>query len=212
MKRLLLACVILGSGLADANPETDPKSGPVEQKVIKWVASPDRNLLLTFVPDEENSYAKAFTIEDQTGKILLSSRDVPSFRDHAIFQTGYVVWSLDSHSIALVEGGSHFYLTHVFTRSTEGFVEVVIPPLTGMEDNPGVVPIKWLDNSKLTLEISGPHAGKFHGFWYEGMATVRITANPPKCKVLSNKISSHNDAREEDEPKSAKKASHPDGK
>jgi hypothetical protein len=157
---------------------------PVEQRSVP---SPDRQFTIAF-PDRQT-----FTIQDTHGVTVISSRDLPRFRDVAEFQPEHVLWSPDSQILAIAGGGGHDLETFILVRRGSSFASITGPNLTDRYDNPFVTPVRWLKGRRLILDISGPHAGKAIGSYYKGRATIRISITPPACEVLYNRITDYND-------------------
>jgi hypothetical protein len=149
------------------------------------IASPNKAHSVVF------SNERTFTIQDANGAVALSSADIPKIRDLAEIRREHVLWSPDSRMVAIAGGGGHDLATFVFVLRDKAFVHVPVPSVTGDRDNPYVTPLKWLNDQTLTLNISGPHAGKADAYHYKGTTTIRISGSPPVSKVLGRKISDH---------------------
>ena len=149
------------------------------------VPSPDKQFAVVF------SDRRTFTVQDARGAAVVSSRDLPRFRDVAEFRPEHVSWSPDSQILAVAGGGGHDLETFILVRRRNSFFPITVPNLTDRYDNPFVTPAKWLKGRRLVLDISGPHAGKANGYYYKGRATIRVSITPPACEVLYNQITEH---------------------
>ncbi len=79
-------------------------------------------------------------------------------------------------------------LTFMFVHHAGTFTHAPIPDVTRGEDNPHVLPAKWIKRRRLILDVSGPHAGKAINRHYTGKATTGVSTRSPVCKVLSKHI------------------------
>jgi hypothetical protein len=159
------------------------------------VTSPDGRFVVA-LRGANAAFPDTFTIQDAHGTTVLSSRDHPRFEHIAEFRPDYVSWSLDSEILAIAGGGGHDLETFIFVHRGNSFVAVTVPDLTDRRDNPFITPTKWLKGRRLTLAISGPHAGKANGYYYKGSATIRVSITPPACEVLYKKIIDHDDTKD----------------
>jgi hypothetical protein len=161
------------------------------------IPSPDGQFAVTF------SDRQSFAIHDTRGAMVVSSRNLPRFRDVAEFRPEHFLWSPDSQILAIAGGGGHDLETFVLVRRRNSFLPITVPNLTDRYDNPFVTPVKWLKGRRLVLNISGPHAGKANGYSYRGRATIHISMTPPACEVLYKQISEHNDRNGASAPRTA---------
>ncbi|MES2568478.1 MAG: hypothetical protein V4710_00300 [Verrucomicrobiota bacterium] len=147
----------------------------------RWVASPDHRYLLTFISEDE-AHPQVFTIQDAHGKTLLTSLDYPELHGVFTYATDRVLWSPDSQVVAVAAGSPHFMVTYIFARSGDTFVLVPAPGLAKDFANYFILPVKWLKNRTLHVEISGPYGGKADKREYRGEARLKVTLNPLKCE------------------------------
>lgn len=174
MKLLLLLLVLLVPAFASADERVFPSPG---RDYFAVLTTPDAR-------------APSLTIQDSRHRAVFSSdgRGLSEQLFDPDFSPEHVLWSPDGQAVAIAGGSSRFMLTFVFVRQAGSFVHVPVPDVTEGEDNPHVLPVKWLKYRRLVLDVCGPYAGKAINGHYSGKATISVFIRPPACKVLSRHI------------------------
>ncbi|MDP1587861.1 MAG: hypothetical protein Q8M07_08975 [Prosthecobacter sp.] len=145
----------------------------VQAQETAETASPDKRFHIHF-HGSNPILPESFTIEDAKGTTLLDSKACPELVKIGTFFPEHVLWSPDSRTVAIVGGHSKLAETYLFTLRGNAFICVRVPNVTDGHDNPAVFPVKWLSGRRLILSITGPHAGKTRGYYYEGKATLHV--------------------------------------
>jgi hypothetical protein len=138
------------------------------------VTSPNKQYLLHLTPDAQ----PGLSIRSASGSVLFT------YDGAAELHPEHVHWSPDSEAVVVAGGYPHYIVSYLFVRQGTSFVRVALPDVSNGEDNPWIVPVKWLSGRRLILDITGPHAGKRIEWFYHGRATIRVFTQPPTCEQL----------------------------
>jgi hypothetical protein len=145
------------------------------------IPSPDKRCVL-IVTQPEPAISPTLIIRDQFDLLLFTSATSPIATIDE-FDSDTVRWSPDSQAVAIAGGDPRFKLTHLLVRRGSAFVYIPLPDASDGNDNPWIIPVKWVSGRRLVLDITGPHAG--HPDWsYNGRATIRVSTQPLKCEKL----------------------------
>ena len=127
-------------------------------------------------------------IRTPSGKLLYSSPSSLNGTDILDFYPEHLRWSPDSKILAIAAGYPKHFRTYLFVWDGSRFQHVTAPPLAADHDNPWIVPTSWEAGHKLTLKITGPHAGKATEGGYSGTATITVDAANKKAKTLNEHV------------------------
>jgi len=153
----------------------------------RTINSPNKKFSAVLTSSDGSDYwFDKMVIQDDQNNILFSTNG-HGLSDQLFegpFTAEHVLWSPDSTFVAATFGYSHYMLTVLFCHRSNIFVQVPIPDLSEHEDNPQIVPIKWISGRRLILDISGPHAGHNIESFYHGRATIRVLQKSLMSEVL----------------------------
>jgi hypothetical protein len=154
------------------------------------ITSPNRRFKIQF-HGSNPSWPESFTLVDGDQKVLFDSKSCPDLVDVVNFDPEHVLWSPDSQTAAIAGGYSKLLTTYLFTRKGGSFVNVFVPHIENGYDNPYILPLRWIKGRRLILGITGPHAGKSHGYSYRGRTTLYVPVNSGTCEVHYHYITDH---------------------
>ena len=138
------------------------------------------------------NWFESLSIRDARQNVLYSSNGtgLTEQMSSMMFSADDVLWSPDGETFAVAAGYPKFMLTLLFQHRGNAFVQVSVPDVSDGEDNPRIVPLRWLPGRRLILDISGPHAGHRIEQFYHGRATIRVVLHPTKCEKMYQRFTS----------------------
>jgi hypothetical protein len=140
------------------------------------VLSPDGHYFLESFGEGESS---VFTIENRRsggGQITnghFTSAELDCLKNSVERRARYAVWSPDSKKVAVsVRTGKDIEQTFVLIRHGETFR---CEPLPTHDADERMTPLRWLDASKIVVEVSGSWGGRHDESWARSFYALTVT-------------------------------------
>lgn len=129
-------------------------------------------------------------LEGASGKVFLTLAVDDEVKDGEV-KEGSVLWNAAGDGVAFAVGNSRLLYAHAFIRTTEGWKHLKLPePGDGGKtvfDSYHSVPSAWQGN-RLTLTVTGPHAGQAGAAAYQGAITVAVDIEGGSAKKVAEDI------------------------
>ena len=178
-----MRAAIVYTALSLAAPAGDPPEDP-------RTGSPDAQFRIG-VAAVGNTNMRRLEIRTASGKVLHSSPPSLDGTDIPDFSPEHLRWSPDSKIPAIAAGYSKHIRTYLFVWDGSRSHHVSAPPLAADYDNPWIVPTGRPAGHRLSLKITGPHAGKATGGGYSGTATIMLDPASKKAKPINEHVENY---------------------
>ncbi len=161
--------------LAGELPEDLRTGSPNEQFRVRVVSVGDTN-------------TRKLELRTPSGTLLYSSPSQIDGTDVLDYFPEHLRWSPDSKVLAIAGGYSRNIQTYLFAWDGMTFHQISLPTLAADYDNPWIVPIEWKPGHRLSLKITGPHAGKARDNGYSGTAIIAVDLARKTATKLEERI------------------------
>lgn len=170
----ILGCLLLSASLPlAAEPERFPSP------------KGDLVLLVERLPDKPDTVR----LEGASGKLFLTLKVEDEAKEGEI-KAGSLMWNAAGDGVAFSVGNSREFNAHAFIRTKEGWKHLKLPK-PGDEktvwDSYHAVPSGW-EGKRLSLTVSGPHAGREGAPAYSGSMVVAVDIEGGTAKKVEETI------------------------
>jgi len=145
----------------------------------------DLVLLVERHPDKPDTVR----LEGVSGKLFLTLGVEDEAKEGEI-KEGSLIWNATGDGVAFAVGNSRLFNAHAFIRTKEGLKHLKLPK-PGDEktvwDSYHAVPSSW-QGKRLSVTVSGPHAGKEGAPAYSGSMVVAVDIEGGSAKKVEESI------------------------